>query len=51
MLVGTTARNLGMQKLPMAAIEHPLGGLKKEEVIQKADSIVEDIISKLCEAP
>jgi hypothetical protein len=51
MLVETTARNLGIQELPVAVVAHPLGGLKREEVIRKADNIVEDVISKLCEAP
>ena len=50
-LVETTAKNLGMQKFPVAAIVHPLGGLNKEEVIRKADTIVEELISKLCESP
>ena len=51
MLVRTTAKNLGIQKFPVAVIAHPLGGLTKEEVIRKADNIVQDLISKLCESP
>jgi hypothetical protein len=49
--VETTARNLGIQELPVAVVAHPIGGLKEEEVIRKADTIVEDLVSELCEAP
>jgi hypothetical protein len=50
MLAETTAKNLGLQNLPLVIIAHPLGGLKEEEVIKKADNILEDLISKLFEA-
>ena len=42
-----TVKNLGMPGLPLVIIPHPLGGLKLEEVREKADSIIEDIIARL----
>ncbi len=39
--------SLGMPGLPLIVIPHPLGGLKPEEVKQKADIVVKEIISLL----
>jgi len=36
-----------MPELPLVIVSHPIGGLKKEEVIAKADQIIEKIISSL----
>ena len=40
-------KNLGLPNLPMVIIPHPIGGLKEEEVIAKADAIVDQIIQAL----
>ena len=37
----------GMPELPLVIVSHPIGGLKKEEVVAKADQIIEKIISSL----
>ena len=34
------ARNRGLADLPLALIPHPLGGIREEEVIKKADLAV-----------
>jgi hypothetical protein len=31
------ARNRGLTDLPLALIPHPLGGIREEEVVKKAD--------------
>jgi hypothetical protein len=36
--------SLGMPRLPLAIIPHPLGGLTPEEVREKADSIFEEVL-------
>ncbi len=41
------ARALGMERLPMVLIPHPLGGLRPEDVREKADKSVSDIIQAL----
>ena len=41
-----TAKNIGMPGLPLVIVPHPPGGLKPEEVIQKADTIIEDMIAR-----
>ena len=37
--------NLGLLGLPVVVIPHPVGGLTAEEVREKADRIIEDIIA------
>jgi len=39
--------NLDMPRLPLVIISHPVGGLKSEEVREKADRIIEDLIMRL----
>jgi hypothetical protein len=43
-LAKTTAESLDMAQLPLIFIPHPLGGLGQEEVIERADGIIEEII-------
>ncbi|MFC1928690.1 hypothetical protein ACFLXK_03685 [Chloroflexota bacterium] len=43
-LAQATIRSSGMPPLPLAVVPHPIGGLKTDEVIEKADAIIEDII-------
>ena len=40
-------KSSGMPELPLVVVSRPIGGLKKEEVIAKADQIIEKIISSL----
>lgn len=37
----------GMPELPLVIVSHPIGGIKKEDLISKADEIIEQIISSL----
>ncbi|MFC2005400.1 hypothetical protein ACFLVG_00340 [Chloroflexota bacterium] len=47
LLARATIENSGMPPLPLAIVPHPIGGLKPEEVREKADLITEDIITRL----
>jgi len=38
-----------MPRLPLVIIPHPLGGRGPEEVREKADGVVNDIIARLLE--
>ena len=38
------ARNRGLADLPLALIPHPLGGIREEEVVKKADLAVEVVV-------
>jgi hypothetical protein len=38
------ARNRGMADLPLALIPHPLGGIREEEVIKKADLVIDVVV-------
>lgn len=40
-------RSLGMAELAMAVTEHPLGGLRPEAVLAKADDLLPLIVSGL----
>jgi len=35
------ARNRGLADLPLALIPHPLGGIREDEVVKKAELVVE----------
>jgi hypothetical protein len=41
------AESLGMPALPIALISHPLGGQKTEAVRQKAEAVLEQVVSIL----
>ncbi len=38
------ARNRGLADLPLALIPHPLGGIREEEVVRKADLAVDMVV-------
>jgi hypothetical protein len=38
------AKNRGIPDLPLALVPHPLGGIKEDEVIRKADLVIEAVL-------
>ena len=40
-------RSLGMPELSMAVTQHPLGGLRSDAVLAKADGLLEQVVSGL----
>jgi hypothetical protein len=46
-LARATAAGLGMPNLPLVIVPHPIGGISAEEVIAKADSILDNLIEQL----
>ena len=38
------AKNRGLADLPLALIPHPLGGIREEEVVKKADLAVDLVV-------
>jgi hypothetical protein len=44
------ASALGLPKLPIAIVQHPLGGLRAEEVQRRAQSVV-DVVQQLLTTP
>ena len=46
-LARTTSKSLGMPDLPLVITKHPVGGLKPEEVAEKASHMIEEIVSSL----
>ncbi len=38
------ARNRGLEALPLALVPHPLGGIREEEVLRKADLAIEAVL-------
>jgi hypothetical protein len=41
------AKNRGLEALPLALVPHPLGGLRDEEVLGKADLAVESVVKAM----
>jgi hypothetical protein len=41
------AANRGLPALPLALVRHPLGGIKEDEVVRKADGVVEAVVRAL----
>jgi hypothetical protein len=41
------SRNRGLADLPLALIPHPLGGIREEEVVSKADLAVDLVVRAL----
>jgi hypothetical protein len=37
------AKNRGLADLPLALISHPLGGIREDEVVKKAEQVVETV--------
>ena len=46
-LARTTATGLGMPDLPLVIVPHPIGGISAEEVMAKADGILDNLIKQL----
>ena len=44
------ARNRGLAELPLALIPHPLGGIREEEVVTKADLVVDVVVRAVTKA-
>ena len=44
------ARNRGLADLPLALIPHPLGGIHEEEVVRKADLVIEVVVGAVTKA-
>ena len=44
------AKNRGLTDLPLALIPHPLGGIHEEEVVRKADLVVDLVVSAVTKA-
>ncbi len=44
------ARNRGLAELPLALIPHPLGGIREEEVVRKAELVIEVVVSAVTKA-
>ena len=40
-------RSLGMPELTMAVAEHPFGGLQAEQLLAKADGLLEQVVQGL----
>lgn len=40
-------KSLGMPNLPLVILPHPIGGLKAEELREKADSAIKDVVARL----
>jgi len=38
------ARNRGLEALPLALVPHPLGGIHEDEVLRKADLVIESVV-------
>ena len=38
------AKNRGLEALPLALIPHPLGGIREEEVVKKADLAIDIVV-------
>ena len=41
------AKNRGMADLPLALIPHPLGGIREDEVLKKAEQVVDVVVKAL----
>jgi hypothetical protein len=41
------ARNRGIADLPLALIPHPLGGIREDEVLKKADLAIDMVVKAL----
>ena len=44
------ARNRGLADLPLALIPHPLGGIHEEEVVRKAELVIEVVVGAVTKA-
>jgi hypothetical protein len=44
------ARNRGIADLPLALVPHPLGGIHEDEVLRKADLVIESVLKAVTRA-
>jgi hypothetical protein len=44
------AKNRGLSELPLALIPHPLGGIREEDVIKKADLAIDLVVRAVTKA-
>ena len=44
------ARNRGLAELPLALIPHPLGGIHEDEVVLKAELVIEAVVRAVTKA-
>jgi hypothetical protein len=44
------AKNRGLEALPLALIPHPLGGIREEEVLKKADLAIDTVLAAVTKA-
>ena len=49
-LAALEARNRGLAELPLALIPHPLGGIHEEEVVRKAELVIDVVVSAVTKA-
>ena len=38
------AKNRGLDALPLALVPHPLGGIREDEVLRRADLVIESVV-------
>ena len=41
------SKNRGLEGLPLALVPHPLGGIRDEEVMRRADLAIESVVKAL----
>jgi hypothetical protein len=46
-LARATAKAMGISDLPLVVVSHPIGGISPEEVMLKADGIIDKVIGQL----
>ena len=46
-LARTEAKNLGLPDLPLAIVQHPMGGLSTEQVLQRSHEAWDQVIAAL----
>jgi len=44
------AKNRGIADLPLALVPRPLGGIKEDEVVRKADLVIEAVLKAVTRA-
>ena len=44
------AKNRGIADLPLALVPHPLGGIKEDEVVRKAELVIEAVLKAVTRA-
>ena len=44
------AKNRGLESLPLALVPHPLGGIHEDEVVRKAELVIEAVVGAVTKA-